>query len=249
MTIEVKSIANPRRSFSPRRLWHNFSILHDKQPNTRRLLLLRFIGALIFIALIAGGDALLGSYKYYSRIVDERLASGYLTSRPGLYAAARSIQAGQKLSPAGLVVALRRAGYVRSEGSNVWSGSFRETDSAVEIRPSANQTANQTRSDLVTINFESDNRISSLTVNGMPIETFTLEPEVLSNDISSKGGKREAVRFTEMPPVLVHAILSTEDHRFFEHSGLDLLGIGRAIVSNAGDDHPGRVDRRLPSNS
>ncbi len=236
MSIEVKSIANPRRIFSPPRLWRNFPVFQDNPPNTRGFLLLRLIGALIVIALVAGGDALLGSYKYYSRIVDARLASGYLTSRPGLYAAPRSIRAGQKVSRANLVIALRRAGYVKSEGSNVWSGSFQETNSAIEIRPSANQK----RSDLVTINFDGESTISSVTVNSRPLEAFSLEPEVLSNDISSKGGKRNAIRFAEIPPVLVHAILSTEDHRFFEHSGLDLLGIGRALLRNAGDDRPGQ---------
>jgi penicillin-binding protein 1B len=191
---------------------------------------------LFAIALITGGDALLGSYKYYSRIIDARLAGGYLTSRPGLYAAPRVLQAGQKLTRAELVVALRRAGYVRSIGSNVWSGSFRENDSTIEIRP----TANQTRSALVTINFEADRQISSLSGDGIPLDRFMLEPEVLSNDISAKAGKREAVRFAEIPPVLVHAILSTEDHRFFEHSGIDPLGIGRALLRNAGNDHLGQ---------
>jgi penicillin-binding protein 1B len=236
MAIEVTSIADPPRNFPPRRFRGSPSIAHDNQPATLRTLLLRSLCALFAFGLIAGGDALLGSYKYYSRMIDARLAGGYLTSRPGLYASPRSLQAGQKLSRADLVVVLRRAGYVKAEGSNVWSGSFRETDSAIEVRP----TANQTRAALVTINFEDDRKISSLSGDGIPLDRFTLEPEVLSNDLSSKAGKRETVRFAEIPPVLVHAILSTEDHRFFEHSGVDLMGIGRALLRNAGDDRLGQ---------
>lgn len=235
MAIEVTSLPATRRNFSLRRLTRSFHFAHNNQLSNRRLVL-RSVCALFAIALVAGGDALLGSYKYYSRIIDARLASGYLTSRPGLYAAPRILQAGQKLSRPDLVTALRRAGYVRSEGSNVWSGSFRETDAAVEIRP----TANQIRSALVTISFDSDSKISELTGDGIPLDTFTLEPEVLSNDVLSKAGTRAAVRFSEIPPVLVHAILSTEDHRFFQHSGLDLLGIGRALLHNAGDDRFGQ---------
>src|SRR5207249_4559636 len=71
--------------------------------------------------------------------------------------------------------------------------------------------------------------------DGISIDSFTLEPEVISNDPLSKAGKREAVRFAEIPPVLVHAILATEDHRFFEHSGVDVFGIARALLRNAGD--------------
>ncbi|HEY0431914.1 MAG TPA: PBP1A family penicillin-binding protein, partial [Pyrinomonadaceae bacterium] len=113
---------------------------------------------------------------------------------------------------------------------------FQETDSTIEIRPNANQN----RAALVTITFDRNTRISALTGDGIPIETFTLEPEVLSNDLSSKSGKRQALRFADLPPVLVHAILSTEDHRFFEHAGLDLIGIGRALLRNAGDDRLGQ---------
>lgn len=241
MAIEITSIPE-RRNFSlhlSRRSFHffrrSFHLSNDDRLPRRRPLL-RSVCGLLAIALIAGGDALLSSYKYYSRIIDARLASGYLTSRPGLYAAPRSLEAGQKLARADLIIALRRAGYVKSEGSNVWSGSFRETGSAVEIRP----TARQTRSTIVTISFGDDGRISTLTSDGLPLDTFALEPEVLSNDVLSKAGMRTTVRFSEIPPVLVHAILSTEDHRFFQHSGLDLPGIGRALWRNASDDHFGQ---------
>ena len=80
------------------------------EPQGKQRLLLRSICGLIAIALISGGDRLMASYKYYSRIIDARLASGYLTSRPGLYAAPRTFRVGQKISRADLIIALRRAG-------------------------------------------------------------------------------------------------------------------------------------------
>jgi penicillin-binding protein 1B len=236
MAIEVTSIPNPGRIRSLRRLGESApTFLHDELLSKRRLPF-RSLCGLFALAMVIGADSLLASYKYYSRIIDARLATGYLTSRPGLYAAPRTLRAGQKLSSADLLIALRRAGYVKSEGSNVWSGSFRETDAAIEIRP----TANQTRSALVKISFDGDNRISALTEDGILIDSFTLEPEVLSNDPLSKAGKREVVRFAEIPPVLVHAILATEDRRFFEHHGLDVFGIARALLRNAGDDRIGQ---------
>ncbi len=198
--------------------------------------MLRSLCGLFAIALTMGGDSLLSSYKYYSRMIDARLASGYLTSRPGLYAAPRLLQVGQKLSRADLIVSLRRAGYVQSEGSNVWSGSFRESAAAIEIRPNSNQV----RLGLVTITFDSDQKISELKDDGILIDSFTLEPEVLSNDPFSKAGKREAVRFADIPPVLLHAILATEDRRFFQHSGVDVFGIVRALLHNADENRPGQ---------
>ncbi len=241
MPVEVSSLPNPRRSFWIRPRLSLPSIpgsFHFSQadPLRKQRPVLRSICGLIAIALIAGGDWIGASYKYYSRIVDARLAHGYLTSRPGLYAAPRTFQVGQKISRSNLVIALRRAGYVKSEGTNIWSGSFRETESQVEIRP----TPTPNRSAIVTISFDSDERISALTEQGIPLDKFTLEPEALSNDVSYKSGKREAVRFAEIPPILVQAILATEDQRFFAHAGLDPIGIGRALLRNAADDHVGQ---------
>jgi penicillin-binding protein 1B len=236
MAIEVTSIPDPARIPSLRKLASNLSAWFYDDPLSNRRRLLRSLFGLLLLALMVGGDTLLSSYRYYSRVIDARLASGYLTSRPGLYAAPRSLQVGQKLSRADLIVALKRAGYVQSEGSNVWSGSFRESATDVEIRPNANEA----RSPIVKVSFNEDKTISALTNDDITIDSFTLEPEVLSNDPLTKAGKREAVRFAEIPPVLVHAILSTEDHRFFQHPGVDVFGIARALLHNAGEDRVGQ---------
>lgn len=46
-----------------------------------------------------------------------------------------------------------------------------------------------------------------------------------------------ALAYEELPEPLVQAVLATEDRRFFDHPGIDLIGIGRAMVRNiaAGD--------------
>lgn len=40
------------------------------------------------------------------------------------------------------------------------------------------------------------------------------------------------VPYEELPPHLVEAVLATEDRRFFEHAGIDIFGIARAMVVN-----------------
>lgn len=241
MAIEVTSVPDRGRIPSLRGTVQTLrlslrSLLHAA-PVTNRQILFRSVCGLLAIGLVCGCDSLLRSYKYYSRVIDARLATGYLTSRPGLYAAPRLIKTGQALSRAELANALRRAGYVEPEGSDVWSGSFRETESAIEIRPSH---TNQSRPSIVKISFDDNKKISTLTADGVTLDSFTLEPEVLSNDLFSKTGKREIVRYADIPPVLVHAILSIEDHRFFQHSGLDVFGITRALWRNLSDDREDR---------
>ena len=205
---------------------------YDASLSSRRVVF-RFLFCLLVLTLVVGGDSLLRSYKYYSRIIDARLAGGYLTSRPGIYAAPQLIQRGQKLSAASLIKALRRAGYVEAQGSAVWSGTFIESTSVIEIRP---QRVNGSRPSMVRITFDASNRVGELTGDNLPIEQFALEPAALSNDLSFKTGKQEMLSFSEIPLVLVHAILSIEDQRFFEHSGLDPLGIARALFKNVDDE-------------
>src|SRR5215475_7592548 len=115
MVIEAKSLPDPRRFRVKRRF-------------------VRLGLVLLLIACAIAADAVARSYRFYSQIIDARLATGYLTSRPGLYAAPRVLETGQKLSREKLVTALRRAGYLESTASDVWSGSFTVTDTAIEIR-------------------------------------------------------------------------------------------------------------------
>jgi penicillin-binding protein 1A len=43
----------------------------------------------------------------------------------------------------------------------------------------------------------------------------------------------DSVPFDEFPPYLIHAVLATEDRRFFDHFGVDVIGTLRALTVNA----------------
>ncbi|MGO8833896.1 MAG: transglycosylase domain-containing protein, partial [Roseiarcus sp.] len=54
------------------------------------------------------------------------------------------------------------------------------------------------------------------------------------NEIGNRGIKHnDSVTLEEMPDHLIKAVLATEDRRFYEHFGIDFLGTGRALVTNA----------------
>jgi penicillin-binding protein 1B len=191
----------------------------------------------LLLALISVGAFFIHSYRSYAKIVDGRLTQGYLTSRAGIYAAPRTLRAGQKLSPSGLAATLRRAGYIESdEASEVWNGSFSITDSAVEIRP--NNIGDYPA--VVRVTFDPTSRIIDLTGDEISLDSFTLAPESLTNDAAMKSGARTQLSFKDIPPVLIHAITSIEDRRFFDHHGLDIFGVGRALLRNAGDERMGQ---------
>ena len=57
---------------------------------------------------------------------------------------------------------------------------------------------------------------------------YTLEPELISNLFDKNREKRRLVKYEDIPPVLVHAVVSAEDKRFFQHSGFDPIRIIKA---------------------
>lgn len=61
------------------------------------------------------------------------------------------------------------------------------------------------------------------------LETADSEPLVQQGPIQGPYAARE-----EFPPHLVDAVLAAEDRRFYEHSGVDLWGISRALYRNLG---------------
>lgn len=61
--------------------------------------------------------------------------------------------------------------------------------------------------------------------------TFTDE----NGEIIGRRGIRQddAIPLDDIPPVMIKAVLATEDARFFDHFGVDVIGTLRAIVENA----------------
>lgn len=61
----------------------------------------------------------------------------------------------------------------------------------------------------------------------VPLRIYTQDGKL----IQEYGEKRRIpVKYEDIPPTLVHAILATEDQRFFDHPGVDIFGLGRAAV-------------------
>ncbi|HEX8351962.1 MAG TPA: transglycosylase domain-containing protein, partial [Pyrinomonadaceae bacterium] len=198
--------------------------------------LLRASAALLIAAVVLTAAAFAYLYSHYSKVVDERLAAGYLTSRAGLYAAPRTLREGQRLTPSGLAEILRRAGYVEGEPSRVWNGSFRVAPEAVEIFPSEDSDgAGAQGVSLVRVGFDGRGQIAELRGDGAPLDSFTLAPEPLTVEAGEKTAERSALSYAEIPEVLRRAVLSVEDRRFFEHGAVDLRGVARAAFS-WGDD-------------
>ncbi len=177
----------------------------------------------------AGGVFLLflGFFTYYyitfSRMIDRRLSGRAFQNTAQVYAAPARIYSGEAMSPGDLMAYLRRAGYTEAPVEGV-PGHVKASGSVVEIRPSRESYFNGGNALRVEFGGREIKRIRSLSKDE-PQSSAELEPELVTNLFDASREKRRPVRFDDLPKVLVDAVLSAEDKRFFEHMGFDPLRI------------------------
>ncbi len=63
----------------------------------------------------------------------------------------------------------------------------------------------------------------------MPLRVFTADGQLIGEFGEER---RSVVRIADVPDVMKQAVLAAEDSRFFDHSGVDLVGVLRAALSN-----------------
>ncbi len=194
----------------------------------RAFLVLKVAGVILCAAFVAGAVITVDSYRNFSRLIDQQIATGYLKSHAGLYAAHRVIERGARLTKDQLAAALQRAGYAQDRASNIWNGSFEVTGSNIKIRPRQGTDSHQ----WINVDFDNQGHIAALSSNDVAnLQSYALEPELLTSDATLKTGEQQTLTYQDIPEIMVQAILSIEDRRFFEHNGLDIRGISRALIN------------------
>ena len=74
-------------------------------------------------------------------------------------------------------------------------------------------------------------------IDGTPIHSYARE-------------RRVELSYDEYPPLMVRAFLAAEDRTFFEHGGIDYMGIVGAAITNLKNSRPpGRAPRRSRNRS
>lgn len=63
----------------------------------------------------------------------------------------------------------------------------------------------------------------------LPLRVYTVEGEVIGEFGEEK---RTFVRVQDIPLVMKQAVIAAEDERFYDHGGVDYLGLARAAVTN-----------------
>ena len=160
-------------------------------------------------------------------MIDVKLRTPF-TDTSKIYASAKVVSVGDIMSPAELVERLRRAGF--SESSTNRLGWYHVRPDAIEIIPGPD--AIEPEAGVVKFSGAKISGIVS-TQDRTARTQLQLEPELITNLSDRNREKRRIVRYDDIPKILVEAILSAEDKRFFQHAGFDLA-----------PRHEGRLHRR-----
>jgi len=199
---------------------------------TLRPLWSRFAGRRLGILILLGlagvvGLALLALVVYsamelarFDRVEARRAALVYAMPQP--------LAVGVNVKVVDLAATLARLSYTETRGEPE-PGHFRRDGAAwdIHLRGLAGlSTAQRVRLDV------RDDRIARVTRDGRDIGAAALEPEILASAGDRPGEDHRPVRLRDVPFSLLQAVLAAEDHRFFEHPGVDLHGLLRAAWVN-----------------
>jgi penicillin-binding protein 1B len=178
---------------------------------------------IILAVLLAATGTFAYYYIQFGRMINDRLTGQIYQNTSRVYSAPGRIYVGESLRANDLATYLLRAGYQESsvEGS---AGEFHVTGSTIEIQPSAESYFQGNNALKVTFSGVGISRIAQLS-DGQQRDFAEIEPELITNLFDSSREKRRVVRFDDLPPVMVNAVLAAEDKRFFEHGALDVVRV------------------------
>lgn len=183
----------------------------------------RVLAALIAFLAVSSLIAFVAVWVHYSRLVDEKLKKGPFTQTAQLFATPEPVSVGDSLAPDELVDALRRRGYSTDRSNRV--GWFHVRPDGIEVFPGVDAYPHSEPG----VVFIENNTVSRIVSSRDHTERprYLLDPELVTNLHDRRREKRRLVRFRDIPKVLVHAVISAEDKRFFDHAGFDPIRILR----------------------
>src|ERR1051325_3115027 len=225
----------------------------EPQASFKRRAARKLLSPFIIIPLLILATLVVACLVYYctvfSRRIDNLLEGEVFTRSAGIYAAPKQLRVGQPLTLDKLVEFLKHAGYVeKSQQADKARGRYSVDADTVDVEPSENTTVDgQAQFQSVRVQFSRTGKaISSLTELGTNarLDKAYLEPELISSVTGRERAKRKVVGFNDLPPHLVKAITVTEDRAFFEHYGVNVRGILRALVRRYDSDPNSPIARQ-----
>ncbi len=183
--------------------------------------------AVVLFLILAVSFTVAFSYFYikYDRIIEKRFRTPVFANSAKIYALPRTVRDGEKIEPKEIAAELRRAGYSDKDGESKL-GTFHLEKSGIEITPGEESYHSPEPARISVV----DGEIDKITSRGSELSAYELEPQLVTALFDAEQrSKRQLVKYNDIPPVMVQAVLAIEDRRFFEHSGVNFVRTLEAV--------------------
>ena len=182
-------------------------------------------------------------YVFFARQIDHRLAGERDRVLPRVLARPLELTRGEALTEAQLVDRLNDLGYTERTKPEK-PGEFAIDQGSIGILPRSPDFKGR----LVKVSFDKrtgpapagpkrpapklSDRVERLELGADARDRVTLDAPVLTSLITGEREKRRPMALSAIPRRMVDAVLAIEDHRYYEHPGVDLIGTVGALVTN-----------------
>ncbi len=162
-----------------------------------------------------------------------RRFSGSKWSLPShVYSRALELYEGLELSRDGLIWELEKLGYRRVASLSA-AGQYRVQGQRVDVHSRAFQFWDESKAaQRFQLTFKDAQLVRLRAPQGKPLALVRLEPLRIGGIYPAHLEDRQPVQLEGLPPLLVESLIAVEDKNFYQHYGVSLRGIGRALVNN-----------------
>ena len=181
-------------------------------------------------------------YVSFARLIDTRLHGEHDRVLPRVFARPLELRRGEAMTDRQLVDRLNDLGYAERPHADR-PGEFQIDSGAVTLMPRSADFKGQ----LVHVVFQKplsavqaaarraparpSDHVERLLLGADASERLTLDAPLLSSIAAGEREKRRPVALSAIPIQLRQAVLAIEDRRFYDHPGVDPIGVGGAIFS------------------
>ena len=192
-----------------------------------------FLARLFFIVLLIG--LVVGGYWVYQ--LDRQVVAQFEGKKwavpAHVYARPQEIYPGLKMDQSAFIEQLERLGYRKVTAVDRMA-SYQTGENSVSLVTRPYKFWEEQQLDLaLRVEFSIDRIRSIINLrDSSPISVFTLEPQLIGSLRPGQHEDRDLVNIHDVPRDFILTLLATEDRKFLNHHGVDVVGIARAMVAN-----------------
>jgi penicillin-binding protein 1B len=187
------------------------------------------------LTILALGGVALAVYGWHlSNQVERRFSARRWSIPSTVYSDTTLLYPGQHFNPAAFAEKLFNLGYRAVDHRPSQKGELQREPDGLNIflkdlkTPWSQREGFTVRMIFANDRIETINRMDS----GETVPILELAPEEIMQFFGPERESRQLISIDQVPENLVFAVLAAEDHRFFQHHGIDWRGILRAVMTN-----------------